>query len=593
MYRTTSVHYERQPVEGKPAGKISRLRLFLLFLVGINLLAALQLLLMERGALKKIIFRGSRSWGQQFDPSIEIWAQGHTTASADAPVLRSMLAKGDLDQLSDLCGRCLYHTLRNAVRVHGLGDRVFVATGDIEDMWVRDSSVQLGIYLPRLTRHPALRRVIEGAIRMQAFYILQDPYANSYSKAWRNVDTVSESDRMLGRGGWVATRNYELDSGAYFINLLWNYFQTPSIFARERFLNDSMICDAVSLLVDTWTVELRHEERSPYRYSELERNGVGPPTGYTGMSWSGFRPSDDAQQFGYNIPVNMYAVGALERALHLNKVVWHKPGFSEKAERLAAAMQQGIETFGIVTVDNVKVYAYEVDGLGSAVVDFDDPNLPSLLAMPLLGYRHYDREIYRTTVKRLLSSENSYFFKGNDIEGLGSPHTGANMVWPLSVMVQAITAPDPQEKVRLMQMILHHMQCNNGLMHESVNVMNSNLCTRPVFEWANAMLVALFETMLGRSCDYPAEELRLQLGSERLGTASAQPLALANVQFRMPNLPQLKIPQVRDSLPVELGGLMQITAKVSALPAPAVQNQNSKQNALFLPQLEADIHHEA
>ena len=33
---------------------------------------------------------------------------------------------------------------------------------------------------------------------------------------------------------WVATCNYELGSGAYFINLLWNYFQTNSIFARER-----------------------------------------------------------------------------------------------------------------------------------------------------------------------------------------------------------------------------------------------------------------------------------------------------------------------------------------------------------------------
>jgi meiotically up-regulated gene 157 (Mug157) protein len=78
----------------------------------------------------------------------------------------------------------------------------------------------------------------------------------------------------------------------------------------------------------------------------------------------------------------------------------------------------------------------QVDGLGNALVDFDDPNLPSLLSIPLLGYRHYDLEIYRTTAERLWSKENSYYFNGTDIEGLGSPHTGANMVWPLSVMVQ-------------------------------------------------------------------------------------------------------------------------------------------------------------
>ena len=47
------------------------------------------------------------------------------------------------------------------------------ATGDIDDMWLRDSSVQMAIYLPRIEQHPALRRIIEGAIRLQAFYITQ------------------------------------------------------------------------------------------------------------------------------------------------------------------------------------------------------------------------------------------------------------------------------------------------------------------------------------------------------------------------------------------------------------------------------------
>lgn len=31
------------------------------------------------------------------------------------------------------------------------------------------------------------------------------------------------------------------------------------------------------------------------RYAELERGGLGKPTGYTGMVWSAFRPSDDPQ----------------------------------------------------------------------------------------------------------------------------------------------------------------------------------------------------------------------------------------------------------------------------------------------------------
>lgn len=34
----------------------------------------------------------------------------------------------------------------------------------------------------------------------------------------------------------------------------------------------------------------------------------------------------------------------------------------------------------------------QVDGLGNALIDFDDPNLPSLLAMPLLGFE-YDPQV--------------------------------------------------------------------------------------------------------------------------------------------------------------------------------------------------------
>jgi Metal-independent alpha-mannosidase (GH125) len=85
---------------------------------------------------------------------------------------------------------------------------------------------------------------------------------------------------------------------------------------------------------------------------------------------------------------------------------------------------------------------------------------------------------------------------------------------------QAVTSQDPREKVRLLQMLLHHMQCGNGLMHESVDALNVNRCTRPVFEWANAMLVALFETTLGESCDEAAEKLRLRQASGNLADST-------------------------------------------------------------------------
>jgi hypothetical protein len=49
---------------------------------------------------------------------------------------------------------------------------------------------------------------------VQAFLIVQDPYANSYYLKWRKPSALPKHERMLGRGGWVATRNYELMSVA-------------------------------------------------------------------------------------------------------------------------------------------------------------------------------------------------------------------------------------------------------------------------------------------------------------------------------------------------------------------------------------------
>lgn len=42
-------------------------------------------------------------------------------------------------------------------------------------------------------------------------------------------------------------------------------------------------------------------------------------------------------------------------------------------------------------------------------------------------------------------------------------------------------------------------------MHESVSVHNVGQCTRPWFEWANAMLVVLVENALGLDCGEPPD----------------------------------------------------------------------------------------
>jgi hypothetical protein len=264
----------------------------------------------------------------------------------------------------------------------------------------------------------------------------------------------------------------------------------------------------------------------------------------------------------------MYAVAALEKALVINQHVWRSPLIEQPAKKLAAEVRAGIEAHGVVPVEGspeVRMYAYEVDGLGGALKDFDDPNVPSLLSIPLLGYSHYEREVYAVTRRRILSSANHYFYrsKNGTLAGLGSPHAPHGFLWPLGLMVQvrpaallpglallaanlaassrqagawpagasghwraaaaapashhlclrgvlqALTTTNTVEQAATLRWLLK-MQCSNGLMHESVYVENLSSCTRPIFEWANAMLVALVETLLGTDCDAEAQALHLR-----------------------------------------------------------------------------------
>ena len=108
-----------------------------------------------------------------------------------------------------------------------------------------------------------------------------------------------------------------------------------------------------------WKLEQDHS-KSPYIYPELDNEGRGSPVGRTGMTWCGFRPSDDKPKFHYNVPVNMFVASALRRILIVNKRVWKDISIAAEALQLAGEIEEGIRNFGIVTIDNERVYAYEV-----------------------------------------------------------------------------------------------------------------------------------------------------------------------------------------------------------------------------------------
>lgn len=115
------------------------------------------------------------------------------------------------------------------------------------------------------------------------------------------------------------------------------------------------------------------------------------------------------------------------------------------------------------------VFAYEVDGYGGRII-MDDANMPSLLALPLLGFLSNEDKIYQNTRRMILSTANNpYYLEGTAIQGVGSPHTPSRNVWPMSLLVQIMTSNDKKEISSCLESVVSST-ADLGLMHESINV---------------------------------------------------------------------------------------------------------------------------
>ncbi len=133
------------------------------------------------------------------------------------------------------------------------------------------------------------------------------------------------------------------------------------------------------------------------------------------------------------------------------------------------------------------ILAYEVDGLGGFKLQ-DDANYPSLLSLPFLGGQR--NLLYRQTREFCLSNANPWFFSGPHGSGVGSPHTGENMIWPLAIAMQGITADKPADQLAALRLI-ERTRSSNGFIHESFDVSNPERFTRDWFSWAEMTYVEL------------------------------------------------------------------------------------------------------
>ncbi|WP_449396692.1 glycoside hydrolase family 125 protein [Devosia riboflavina] len=391
-------------------------------------------------------------------------------------------------QVAETVERCLLDMLTRTVTYLPDGT-AFVITGDIPAMWLRDSTAQLAPFLHLAHQDSGLADLIAAVSRRQLDYVLLDPYANAFNASG---NAAGHKD-VFPQSTWVWERKYEIDSLAYTIQLAYDLWATT-----RRTDHLQSFVDVAKVVIQTWRTEQDHERNSTYRFGRLDcppsdtltRDGLGPITGHTGMTWAGFRPSDDACVYGYNIPGNAFAAVALKYIAELATEVFGDHALAEDADRLREDIEQGIERFGLVDVDGGdQVYAYEVDGLGNSLFA-DDANVPSLLSLPMLGWCTAADPIYQATRSRILSKANPYFYAGTAASGVGSPHTPPDQVWPIALAVQGLTSDDPAEKRDLLALLLA-TDGGTGLMHESFHVDDPTKFTRPWFSWANAMFCEL------------------------------------------------------------------------------------------------------
>lgn len=394
-------------------------------------------------------------------------------------------------ELRRLFENCLPNTLDTTVfyrEEDGVED-TFIITGDIDAMWLRDSTAQVWPYLSLIRQDEGLKKMIRGLVNRQTACVLLDPYANSFYRDATRA-SVWATDQPSPKPG-VHERKWEVDSLCYVVRLAYRYWKisgdtTPFDHRWER---------AMQTVVQTFRDEQRRNGESPYRFKRLTtamedapvHEGTGRPARFTGMIFSMFRPSDDATLFPFLIPSNLFALKSLRQLAEMVEVIFHNHDFARECLSLAHEVEQGIHKFGIAQHPVFgEIYAYEADGFGN-VVFMDDANIPSLLSLAYLGIHQPNDDIYQRTRDFVLSAENPWFVKGQAGEGLGSPHTGKGNIWPMSILMRAFTSQRDEEILFCLRQLVE-IHAGTYFMHESFYKDDPYRFSRSWFAWANTLL---------------------------------------------------------------------------------------------------------
>lgn len=393
------------------------------------------------------------------------------------------------EKLKWMFSNCFPNTLETTVHYRTIDGRpdTFVYTGDIHAMWLRDSGAQVWPYVQFADRDPELKRMLAGVINRQFLCLTIDPYANAFNDGPTGDGWTKDKPRIKPE---VYERKWEIDSQCYPIRLAHHYWKTTG----DTDVFGELWISAMESVLTTLKQQQRLDDKVHYFFLRVTdrqldtkcNGGLGNPVRPVGLIASAFRPSDDATTFEFLVPSNFFAVTSLRKAAEILTAVNGREDMASQCLELAAQVEAALREHA--TYEHPRygtIYAFEVDGMGNRYL-MDDANVPSLLAMAYLGDVSVDDPIYRNTRRFVLSEDNPYFFRGAAGEGIGGPHIGYDMIWPMSIMMRAFTSTDDAEIRECVRMLID-TDGGTGFMHESFHKDDPSRFTREWFAWANTL----------------------------------------------------------------------------------------------------------
>ncbi len=364
----------------------------------------------------------------------------------------------------------------------------YVITGDIDAMWLRDSSAQVWPDLPLAKHDPALKKLLKGVVVKQTEFVLLDPYANAFYDDPSHLSEWNDDKTVMKPG--IHERKWEIDSLCYVIRLAYGYWKNTA----DLTAFDEDWQKAMKLIVKTFKEQQRLTDKGPYRFQRTAANptdtqfggGYGNPTKKNGLIHSMFRPSDDATFYPFLVSSNWFAVVSLRQLAEIFGEAINDAPMAASCLSFANELEQVLRKVGLAHHPVAgEIIPLETDGFGNTLL-MDDANVPNLLSLPYLGAIKTDDPLYQNTRAFSLSPYNPWFHEGQFASGIGGPHVGEMKIWPMGLIMQALTSTKDDEILYCLS-TLKKTHAGTGYIHESFHVDDPNDFSRSWFAWANTL----------------------------------------------------------------------------------------------------------